>query len=332
MTFSSEKNLVRGFFSALAEARVESLHQTIADHCVPTLTCYLSFPWRQITGPEPLAKEFWEPLKTSFTAVQRREDIFFAGKNPSDGKIWVVSMGHYMGLFDRDWIDIPPTGRTTMIRYAEFHQVESGQILQSGIFVDLIGVMRQAGYNPLPEETGHSFVSPGPRTHDGIQHADQDPIETQRTADLINRLVADLDTLNVSGDNRCPPELLARTMHDDLVWHGPAGIGATQTILRYQQQHQFPFREGLTNKVFNGHIARLAEGTYGGYFGWPNLSNSPAGFLGVAESDARADMQVVDIYRREGDKIAENWVIIDIPYWLNQLGIDVFDCIRNEVA
>ena len=52
----------------------------------------------------------------------------------------------------------------------------------------------------------------------------------------------------------------------------------------------------------------------------------------VAESDARADMQVVDIYRREGDKIAENWVIIDIPYWLNQLGIDVFDCIRNEVV
>jgi hypothetical protein len=54
---------------------------------------------------------------------------------------------------------------------------------------------------------------------------------------------------------------------------------ASYTIERYQK-HQYPFRENLTDKVFNGHIARFSEGNYCG-FGWPNLSNrNKGGFLG----------------------------------------------------
>ena len=34
-------------------------------------------------------------------------------------------------------------------------------------------------------------------------------------------------------------------------------------------------------------------------------------------------MRVVDIYRRDGDKLAENWVFIDLLYFLAQQGIDV---------
>jgi len=36
-------------------------------------------------------------------------------------------------------------------------------------------------------------------------------------------------------------------------------------------------------------------------------------------------MRVVDIYRREGNKLAENWVFIDLPWWLQQQGIDIFN-------
>jgi hypothetical protein len=36
-------------------------------------------------------------------------------------------------------------------------------------------------------------------------------------------------------------------------------------------------------------------------------------------------MQVVDVYRREGDKLAENWIFIDIPYWLEQQGLGIFE-------
>ena len=31
------------------------------------------------------------------------------------------------------------------------------------------------------------------------------------------------------------------------------------------------------------------------------------------------------VYRREGDKLSENWVIIDIPYWLKQQGLDILE-------
>ena len=330
MTIRAAKELVRHFLSSVDEASSEELPAVISKFCALQHTSYLSFPWREIHGAEKLAQEFWQPFRLSFSAMQRREDIFFAGTNAGDQSTWVVSMGHYMALFDDTWLNIPPTNSTTMVRYAEFHQVDDGQIRQSGIFIDLIGVMRQAGFDPLPEETGHHFVYPGPRTHDGILLEDQDPNETVKTSNLVDKMVADLDELNVSGNDRCPPELLARTWHDNMVWYGPAGIGATHTIHRYQQQHQYPFREGLKNKVFNGHVARLAEGNYAGFFGWPNLNNSPAGFLGTPESDLSVDMQVVDIYRREGDKLAENWVIIDLPYWLAQQGIDVFECIQHE--
>ena len=100
--------------------------------------------------------------------MQRREDIFFAGVNPSDGKTWVLSTGHYMALFDQAWLNMPPTNKVVMIRYAEFHQVTSDVICASGIFLDMVGVMRQAGYDPLPNETGKFFTYPGPKTNDGI--------------------------------------------------------------------------------------------------------------------------------------------------------------------
>ena len=40
-------------------------------------------------------------------------------------------------------------------------------------------------------------------------------------------------------------------------------------------------------------------------------------------------MQVVDVYRREGDKLAENWIFIDLPYWLKQQGLDVLGRTRQ---
>jgi hypothetical protein len=36
-------------------------------------------------------------------------------------------------------------------------------------------------------------------------------------------------------------------------------------------------------------------------------------------------MRVVDVYCRKGDKLLENWVIIDVPYWLKLQGLDVLE-------
>ena len=34
-------------------------------------------------------------------------------------------------------------------------------------------------------------------------------------------------------------------------------------------------------------------------------------------------MRVLDIYRRKGDKLAENWVFIDLLHFLNMQGQDI---------
>ena len=95
---------------------------------------------------------------------------------------------------------------------------------------------------------------------------------------------------------------------------------------------QYPFRKGLKDKVFNGHICRFAEGKYAGFFGWPNLTNkSKGGFLGLPPSENPADMRVVDIYRRDGEKLSENWVLIDLPWWLKQQGLDIFSHIKEII-
>ena len=147
---------------------------------------------------------------------------------------------------------------------------------------------------------------------------------------MINRMIGDIARNSNDGSGRAPYDAtpqqeLARCWHDDMIWWGPEGIGATYTIDRYIEQHQRPFRTHLTDRTFNGHLCRLAEGNFGGFFGWPNLSLTAAGgYMGLPLT-GRADMRVVDLYRREGDKLAENWVFIDIPHFLNMLGCDVLN-------
>nr|MCS5646248.1 ester cyclase [Candidatus Neomarinimicrobiota bacterium] len=218
------------------------------------------------------------------------------------------------------------------LRYADFNCIEDGKIVRSSFFCDLIGFMHQLGINPLPPQTGASFIYPGPRTHDGLLFEPQDHRESQKTLELVNRMIGDLTDLNTSENDCPPPDLLTKTWHDDMIWYGPAGIGASYTIPRYQEQHQYPFRRGLKDKVFNGHICRFAEGNYAGSFGWPNLTNTATGgFLGLPASGVAADMRVVDIYRRQGNKLAENWVFIDFPWWLKQQGLNIIERIKNVI-
>lgn len=289
-------------------------------------------PFYEKTGFDAVWSEFWLPLSHALRRLQRREDVFFAGANDVDdgGSVWTCSMGHFVGLFDADWLGIPKTGRMAHLRYAEFMRVTDGKIVESALFFDLMGLMHQAGVYPLPPMTGAYFVYPGPKTQDGILlHPSRDD-ESRQTLELINRMIEDLVSINHLVDEKCPPELLARTWHDNMAWYGPCGIGASYTIERYQAQHQHPFRMNLADKTYNGHIARFAEGAYGGFFGWANLSNrNLGGFLGLPEAAKPSEMRVVDVYRRDGDKLAENWVIIDIPYYLKQQGLDVLKRLKE---
>ena len=47
------------------------------------------------------------------------------------------------------------------------------------------------------------------------------------------------------------------------------------------------------------------------------------GFMGMPATGKPGDLRVIDMYRRAGDKLAENWIFIDLLYFWNQQGVDI---------
>ena len=318
------KATVQAHYAALASATPDTVEGILGARMADTAQWRGFHPFNEQTGPKGAAEAFWAPYLRAMSRVQRREDVFFAGENSVGDGIWTASMGHLLGLFDQPFLGIAPTRRITMLRYCEFNRVEDGQIVETAFYCDLLHLMGQAGICPLPTQTAAELVQPGPMTHDGLLHAPQDPSAGTQTLDLINGMIGAINHANAAAKPLAPSEELAQHWHDDMLWWGPTGIGATFTIDRYIEQHQRPFRTQTADREFYGHICRMAEGNYGGFFGYPNLSIVPVGnYMGLPATGTRAPMRVIDIYRRDGDKLAENWIFIDMLHFLKTQGLDV---------
>jgi len=323
--FQAEKKLVRAAHAAIDAASAETVARAMEGYYSSDCHWRGYAPFYEQTGPEAIAHSFWVPLKTAWTSLTRREDVFFAGLNETDGfaTTWVVSMGHMMGLFDHPWLNIAPTGKMAFLRYAEFNRIDGDHIVESCLYIDIPHVMMQAGLQPFPPQTAAHFVQPGPVTHDGLLYGPQPAEEGAQTLAAINAMIADLGTWNLG----LPLEdELRRTWVEHMIWHGPAGIGSTYTIPRYAKQHSGPFRAAFTERTKTGHVARVAEGHYGGFFGWPNFTAIHlGGFMGMPAGTAPGEFRVIDIYRREGDKLAENWVFIDLIHFWKTQGVDILE-------
>ena len=322
-TFQNQKQVVLQFYAALDTAAPERIEQVITDHVAPGYIWRGYHPFGLLDTPASVAARFWVPLRNALSRIQRRMDIFMAGDNfIDDGKtVWVASMGHLMGLFDRPWLGIQPTGRMVMLRYAEFHRIEDGKIAETTLYFDIPHLMAQAGLSPLPQQTAQHFIQPGPMTHDGVMLEPQDPALGTATMAAMNAMISDLGQWK----GGLPlEEELARTWVDDMIWWGPEGIGATYTIPRYAAQHSGPFRAAFSDRSGTGHIARIAEGQFSGFFGWPNFTARLTGpFMGREPTGKLSEFRVIDMYRSKDGKLVENWVFIDLLHFWRLNGWDV---------
>lgn len=279
-------------------------------------------PFYDIKTPEPLADTLWSPLKTAMSACQRRPDIFFASHadlDPEQGT-WVVEMGNFLCDFTGDWLGIPATGKATYLPYVTINRVAGGAIVETVEFLDILAVLTHAGRNPLAEhQTGGLIMSPGPKTHDGLLHDAQPDDLTKGTYDLTHAMLTDLALSYTS-----PGDHLARFWHADMNWFGPTGIGASLSIPGYQRGHTLPFEKKQdVVKIHDWELA-LAEGNFAAFMWWPCLTLRNTGdYLGAPANEAQAEMRVVDLYRRHGDKLAENWIFIDILHFLAEQGVDL---------
>ena len=164
--------------------------------------------------------------------------------------------------------------------------------------------------------------------HKGLKFEESNSDESIKTLNLIHRM---RDRLVKGSKMMSFKEELELDWHKDMIWWGPGGIGASYTIDGYQKGHTKPFQDGLEFVKFSGHILSSAEDDLGGWFGWPNLIMKPKGnYLGLTNaSDIESEMRVVDLYRRDGDKIAENWIFIDHLHFLKKLGVDLLERAKN---
>ena len=322
--FQTEKALVRDFHGALDGAVSGNSTDILRRFVTPDWHWRGVHPYNSLRGPEAVATIFWDPLRASMTKLQRRPDIFMAGSNAigSDGGRWVVQTGHFLGLFDRPLLGIRPTGRIVMLRFVEFNRVEEGRINETLMFVDLLHLMMQAGQYPLPPQTGAHLVQPGPKTHAGLMYEKQDPSRGEATHAAMQAMLASPGRGFFNPDAAAE---LAKVWHENMIWWGPAGIGATYTIERYLRQHSLPFDHAFHNYCESlGEACSIAEGDFGGFVGYPSMRmHNAGGYLGMTGGAEPADMRLVDIYRAQDGKLAENWVFIDILHYLSEQGLDV---------
>jgi len=327
--YQDAKALVRAANAAIDTAEGAFVAAAMKPYVAPDYLWRGMYPFHEQSGAEAVMDVFWRPLKDAFGPIQRRPDIFFAGRNELDGfsSIWVVEMGHLMGTWDRPWVGLAPSHKLTFLRYCEFHRIEEDRIVETASYVDILNLLAQSGRHPSSGTTGSVLLTPGPATHDGLLYEAHDEAEGRASVGLISAMVKDLRAHSVGS----PEDHMTRFWTQDMCWFGPGGIGASAFFDGYRRGHSGPFENGLEYLRHTEHVARLGEGNFGGFFGYPSLTlRSTGGFMGLPPSDVAADMRIVDLYRRDGDKLAENWIFIDIPHFLAMQGVDILAELGRE--
>jgi predicted ester cyclase len=70
--------------------------------------------------------------------------------------------------------------------------------------------------------------------------------------------------------------------------------------------------------------ARLAQGVWASSFVYIDAIHSGE-FMGIAATGKRVKIKYIDFWKVKDGRIADNWVNVDFPSLLAQLGIDVFN-------
>ncbi len=266
------------------------------------------------------AEHLTAPLCAAFRHGEERTDIAISGT--FGGDTWLARSGHIAGRFEAPLFGIPPTGQAAFVRFGRFERFEDERIVETILILDLPALMMQSGCWPLAPPLGPLLVAPGPATRDGIFPA---PIPDEGGATslaIVENMIGGL----MKYDGNLKTMGMRDWWTDDFWWYGPAPIGSFRGFDHYEQGHAGPFLEAFPDRVGGNHRARFGERNYVCSTGWPSIHATHIGgdWMGLAATGKPVTMRVMDFWRCEGSLLTENWVMIDIPDLLLQLGVDVF--------
>ena len=312
--------------AALYDCDASRLRGQLSEIFAPDCLVQLANPLETLEGAAGLYEQAYAPLLRAVPDLERRDFIVMAGE--SQGANWVGCCGHYLGVFERPWLDIPPTMHLLAMRYHEFFRFEDGQIVEMQALWDIPQVMLQAGAWPLAPSLAVEWVVPGPATQDGIIGGPYDEARSQASLQWVT------DMLNAMGRSLEGIEAmqLERYWHPKFNWYGPAGIGSMRRVSGFRNWHQIPFLKAMPDRgVYMDKGIMFGDGDYVGFTAWPGMrmTVSGDGWLGIAPSGQEITMRSLDFWRREHGLIRENWVLVDLLHVYEQLGVDVFERMRE---
>lgn len=154
----------------------------------------------------------------------------------------------------------------------------------------------------------------GPRPLQAALTRDNDLTKTSATRRTVEGMIDGLNDLELEG--------LSRFFHEDFCWHGNAGCGTKVGLQQFLDNWVLPFRAAFTDKVCIDE-ARIAEGEWMAAFGRQEATHSGE-FMGIAPTGKRVQIRYMDFWQVKDGKIVENWVMVDFPHVLRQLGVDIF--------
>jgi predicted ester cyclase len=321
-------NLIECFYRDLKVAGIESIDSIAEKYLSVDVRWCVAHPVNDLFGLDQVVKQFLKPLLMAMADIERKPFVILSDVDEDDQAYWVDSTGCFVGSFENSLFDIPATGRSLYLRYTEMVRIENGKICECYIIPDFIDAMHQAGVNPLRKSLGHPGQILPPTTQDGLMSFEDNPAESEKSRLLV---LAMLDCLGrYDGKTLCSMDL-ENYWHPDFMWYGPGGIGATRGIDGFRKHHQGPFVRSFPDRSVDTKINMLASGNYIATGGWPHMTGTHrvGEWLGLPPTDKELALRVMDIWRREGELLRENWVAIDIIDMLMQMGLDVFAQMRE---
>ncbi|MEM7801716.1 MAG: ester cyclase, partial [Chloroflexota bacterium] len=167
-TNQSNKALVWDYWQKLNHVGLDNVPDVIDGAMHKDVNWNGSEPVNQLLGTEAVFTGYMRPLMTSFPDLKWRPYVFIGGTD-QEGDEWVSGCGYLTGTFVNDWLGIPATQDKTNIGYGQFYVMREGKIAESYLIADILGVMRQAGFQILPPARGmEGGKIPGPVARDGV--------------------------------------------------------------------------------------------------------------------------------------------------------------------
>ena len=326
----SLKRRVHDGMNRMIERGVPGLADSLADIYAPGAVLRGSHPIDELAGIDAIAMKFWTPLLGAIPDLERRAQLLIGGRY--NGVDIVAGFGTLTGIFKRDWLGIPATGRTVNIRYSEANEFAGDRIVRTTMLVDLLDLMRQAQIWPVAPSLGVETPWPSPFATPGVCFEAVDPVQSAATLDQALTMQRSLDYAADRDGLIAGPD--KPFWHPRMMWYGPAGIGTCRGVEAYVDGHQQPFRCAFPQRAGMNHYVRFGDGAFSATGGWPSVRavHSGGAFMGLGPTGRAIEMRVMDFYHHHEGLIRENWVPIDIIDILRQMGVDVFGRMRTLVG